>query len=200
MCISCGGWLKITADTDLKLRRHTNQKKNSESITFRLENRILNKLREEALQKDISINTLVSQTLKQHTDWQSNASRAGFVVTRKSFLHQVMEMISDEVISSISKNVSAKESKDFVLLLRSEYNIDSFLSVLESWIRASGYPFRHENTDKVHSYVIRHDMGKKMSLYLAELYRNVFEEFGLRTVHFDQTENTLSFIVDTYVG
>ena len=109
-------------------------------------------------------------------------------------------MISDEHISSISKKISANETKDFVLLLRSEYNIDSFLSVLESWIRASGYPFRHENTDKVHSYVIRHDMGKKMSLYLAEHYRYVFEEFGLRTVHFDLTENTLSFIVDTYVG
>jgi len=180
-----------------KLRQHRNQKKSSESITFRLESRILAKLREEALQKDISINTLVSQTLKQHTDWQSNASRAGFVVTRKSFLHQVMEKLSDEDISSISKKVSAKETKDFVLLLRNEYNIYSFLSVLESWIRASGYPFRHENTDSIHSYVIRHDMGKKMSLCLAELYRNVFEEFGLRTAHFDLTDNTLSFIVDT---
>jgi len=180
-----------------KLRQHRNQKKSSESITFRLESRILAKLREEALQKDISINTLVSQTLKQHTDWQSNASRAGFVVTRKSFLHQVMEKLSDEDISSISKKVSAKETKDSVLLLRNEYNIYSFLSVLESWIRASGYPFRHENTDSIHSYVIRHDMGKKMSLCLAELYRNVFEEFGLRTAHFDLTDNTLSFIVDT---
>ena len=52
-----------------------------------------------------------------------------------------MEMISDEDISSISKNISAKETKDFVLLLRNEYNIYSFLSVLESGIRASGYPF-----------------------------------------------------------
>jgi len=191
----------VTTDTNLRrLRRHRNQKKSSESITFRLESRILNKLREEALQKDISINTLVSQTLKQHTEWQSNASRAGFVVTRKSFLHQVMELISEEDISSISKNISAKETKDFVLLLRNEYNIYSFLSVLESWIRASGYPFRHENTDMVHSYVIRHDMGKKMSLFLAELYRNEFEEFGLRTVHFDLTDNTLSFIVDTSVS
>ena len=190
----------IATDTELqRLGRHRSQKKNSESITFRLESRILNKLREEALQKDISINTLVSQTLRQHTDWQSNASRAGFVVTRKSFLHQIMEMIPEEDISSISKNVALRETKDFVLLLRNEYNIDSFLSVLESWIRASGYPFRHENTDNVHSYVIRHDMGKKMSLCLAELYRNVFEEFDLSTVHFDLTDNTLSFIVDTSV-
>ena len=115
-------------------------------------------------------------------------------------MHQVMEMISEQEISSISKNVSAKETKDFVLLLRNEYNIDSVLSVLEGWIRSSGFPFRHENTDNVHSYVIRHDMGKKMSLCLAELYRNVFEEFSLRTVRFDLTENTLSFIVDTSVG
>ena len=39
-----------------------------------------------------------------------------------------------------------------------------------------------------------------MSLFLAELYRNVFEEFGLISVHFDLTDNTLSFIVDTSVS
>jgi hypothetical protein len=34
-------------------------------------------------------------------------------------------------------------------------------------------------------------------LYMAELYRFLFEEFGLKKVEFDLNHNTLYFIVDT---
>ena len=40
----------------------------SESITFRLDNTILNKLHHEAKQKDISVNTLVSHIIRRHID------------------------------------------------------------------------------------------------------------------------------------
>jgi hypothetical protein len=40
-------------------------------------------------------------------------------------------------------------------------------------------------------------VGKNWSLYLSELYRNLFEEFGLKKVEFDLNDNTLDFIVDT---
>jgi hypothetical protein len=173
------------------------QRKTSESITFRLETGILAKLRQEAAYKDISINTLVSQSLRQHIDWHSNAPRAGFVLTRRSFLKAIMDLISEKEISFLSKELAEKETKDFVLLLRHGFDINNSLSVLESWFRASGYSFRHEISDKVHYYVIQHDMGKKMSLVFAEIYRNLFEEFRLRPVEFGMTDNTLSFIVDT---
>ena len=39
----------------------------SESITFRLDNTIVNKLHREAERKDISVNTLVSHIIRGHT-------------------------------------------------------------------------------------------------------------------------------------
>lgn len=173
------------------------QKRTSESITFGLDAEILKKLREEAVQKDVSINTLVSQTLKQHMEWYSNAAKAGFVSARKSFLKGLLELISDKDLSYISKKIAENETKDFVLLLRNEFTIENALSALESWFRASGYPFRHETTEFMHSYVIQHDMGRKMSVNLAEIYHFLFESFKLKRVDFDMTDRTLSFIVDT---
>jgi hypothetical protein len=40
-------------------------------------------------------------------------------------------------------------------------------------------------------------MGMNWSLYMAEQYRFLFEEFGLRRVEFDVNDNTLDFVVDT---
>jgi len=153
-------------------------------------------LRHEASQKDVSINTLVSQIIKQHSEWHSNAAKAGFVSVRKGFLTQLMEKLAEHEVSDISEQIAKKETKDFVMLLRNEYTLVSALNVLECWIRICGFPFRHENADTIHSYVIQHEMGKKMSNYMAELYRNLFHEFFLKKVHFDLTDNAVSFVVD----
>lgn len=178
------------------LRINSKPKRNTESVTFRVDGDILKKLRTEAGEKDVSINTLVSQVIKQHSDWHSNAAKAGFIAVRRAFLTNLMNKISPEELSSISGDIARKETKDFVLLLRNEYNIASALNVAESWVRISGYPFRHENSDTVHSYVIQHEMGKKMSLYLAAIYDNLFREFGLEKVQIDISDNTISFVVD----
>ena len=169
----------------------------SESITFRLDNTILNELHREADQKDISVNTLVSHITRMHVDWHSNAAKAGFVTVRKGLLTNLINRLSEKEISSVAEYIAKNETKDFVLLLRNEYNIESALDVIETWIKISGYPYRHEVNYTQHKYVIQHDMGRNWSLYMAELYGFLFEEFGLKKVNFDTTHNTLAFIVDT---
>jgi hypothetical protein len=184
--------MNITEKNDAKHHQHQ-----SESITFRLDNTILNKLHHEAEQKDISVNTLVGHIIRGHIDWHSNAAKAGFVTVRKGLLSNLINRLPENEISSIAEYIAKNETKDFVLLLRNEYNIGSALDVIETWIKISGYPYRHEVNYARHTYVIQHDMGKNWSLYMAELYRFLFEEFGLKKVEFDLNHNSLDFIVDT---
>jgi hypothetical protein len=165
-------------------KKEVKQQHQSESITFRLDYTILKTLHREADQKDISVNTLVSHIIRRHIDWHSNAAKAGFVTVRKGLLSNLINRLPEKEISSIAEYIAKNETKDFVLLLRNEYNIESALDVIETWIKISGYPYRHEVNYTRHSYVIQHDMGKNWSLYMAELYRFLFEEFGLKKVEF----------------
>jgi hypothetical protein len=169
----------------------------SESITFRLDSIILNKLHHEARQNDTSVNTLVSHIIRRHIDWHSNAAKAGFVTVRRGLLIDLINRLSDKEITLLAEYIAKNETKDFVLLLRNEYNIESALDVIETWIKISGHPYRHEVNYTRHSYVIQHDMGMNWSLYMAEQYRFLFEEFELKKVDFDITDNTLDFVVDT---
>ena len=169
----------------------------SESITFRLDSIILNKLHREAEEKDISVNTLVSHIIRRHIDWHSNAAKAGFVTIRKGLLSNLLNRLTEKETASTAEYTAKNEIKDFVLLLRNEYTIESVLNVIETWNKISGYPYRHDVNYSRHSYVISHDVGKNWSLYLAELYRSLFEEFGLKKVKFDINDNTLAFVVDT---
>ena len=178
------------------VKNEANKQHQSESITFRLDSIMLNRLHHEADQKDISVNTLVSHIIRRHIDWHSNAAKAGFVTVRKGLLSNLINRLPNEEIFSIAEYIAKNDTKDFVLLLRNEYNIESALDVIETWIKISGYPYRHESNYTRHSYVIQHDMGRNWSIYLAEQYRFLFEEFGLQRVEFDLNQNTLDFTVD----
>ena len=157
--------------TNVVEKDETNKQRQSESITFRLDSTILNKLHYEAEQKEISVNTLVSHIIRRHIDWHSNAAKAGFVTVRRALLSNLINRLPEKEISSIAEYIAKNETKDFVLLLRNEYNIESALDVIETWIKISGYPYRHEVNYTLYSYVIQHDMRRNWSLYMAELYR-----------------------------
>ncbi|MGI0046443.1 MAG: hypothetical protein ACREBB_04555 [Nitrosotalea sp.] len=166
------------------------------SVTFRIDSDKLQQLKKEADHKEISLNTLVGQIFRQHIGWHSNAPKAGFVSVTKGFISNLLSKTTEKEILKLAEYAVKKETKDFVLLLRNEYDITSVLDVLETRIQVSGFQYRHEVNGTVHSYVIQHDMGRKWSDYMAAQYRYIFGEFKLKPATFEMTDNTLAFVVN----
>jgi hypothetical protein len=174
----------------------------SESVTFRIDSKVLKNLRHEAEQKDVSPNTLVNQIIKEHVNWNSNAAKAGFISVRRPFVSKVIKCLPEQEIISLAEYVAKTTNKDAILLMQNKYTIESALNLLESWIKICGFPYKHEQTNNGlnrHSFVIQHDIGMKVSIYLATLFQSLFEELGQnkRGIEFDKTENTLAFIIDS---
>jgi len=185
----------------LYLLTGTTTRGKSESVTFRIESEALRNLRREAGQKDISTNTLVNKLIKDHLNWHSNAAKAGFISVRRLFVSKIINCLPEQEIISLAEYM-AEAIKDSILLMRNEYTIKSALDLLDSWIKISDFPYRHEepnNNQNKHSYVIQHDMGMKVSIYLARLYQFVLYDLNLgqnKTIKFDKTESTLAFTID----
>jgi hypothetical protein len=174
----------------------SNRQKTTESVTLRFHKHVLDRLRKDAEDKQISLNTLLNQIAIQHLDWHAHAAKAGFITVRKGNITKMLEKIPEKDIIEIAELTARKESKEFVMMLRNEYSLISALDVIETWIEITGYSYRHEVRGSEHFFIVQHDMGKKWSLFLKEMYRFIFEDFGLTRVDFDSSENTLSFKVD----
>ena len=181
-----------------------NRKGLSESISFRLTRDILYKLRQEAKQKEISVDRLMTQIAKQHTDWYVNASQIGFISVRKSLIIKLLDEIRDDKkIKEIARDVAKGSSDSLLFLLKeqSELPMESALDFIEIWIKEAGYPYIHDISgvdQNIHHFVIHHDMGLKWSLYLSEIFRNLFEELLNATeIYFDITDNLVEFTLDT---
>jgi CopG antitoxin of type II toxin-antitoxin system len=86
--------------TNIMEKKEVKLQRQSESITFRLDSTILNKLHSEADQKDISVNTLVSHIIRRHIDWHSNTPKAGFIAVRRLFITNFISYLSEQEIVS----------------------------------------------------------------------------------------------------
>jgi hypothetical protein len=184
-------------------KNHTPDAFGHKSISFRLTRDILYKLRQEAKQKEISVDMLMTQIAKQHTDWYVNASQIGFISVRKSLIIRLLDEIRDDKkIKEIARDV-AKGSSDSLLLLKEQSDIpmESALDFIEIWIKEAGYSYIHDisgGEQNIHHFVIHQDMGLKWSLYLSEIFRNLFEELLNATeIYFDITDNLVEFTLDT---
>ncbi len=165
--------------------------------TFQINENTLKKLDAESKKEGISRSVLINRILSEHVDWHYLSSKSDFISVRKPLVLKLMKKFSEREIISIAKYVARTTNRDTLLALRQHYDITAALDLIETWLRISGFSYQREISNSTYSYEIRHSMGKKWSLYLSEIFRNGFKEFGLKKIDFEITENTLSFRLDT---
>jgi hypothetical protein len=108
-----------------------------------------------------------------------------------------MDRLSEQEVDKLSEYIAKNDIKDMTLLLRQEYTLSSFLDMIESWLRVSGFSYRRDGTDRVEKFVIQHDMGKRWSVYFERLFRYVFEDLNQKKPTFDITDNSIAFRIYT---
>ena len=170
----------------------------SSSITLRFRNEILNKLRHEAAQKRVNVNTLSAQVIADHVEYGSYASTSGMISFPKSLLITMMGRLSEDEVEKLSEHIAKNEFKDLTLLLKGEYSLSSFLNTIESWLRISNFQYSYYMMDNgsSHRLVIQHDMGKRWSLYFQKLFSHVFSTFPLTNkLKFEITDNIVAFTI-----
>ena len=169
----------------------------NESVTFRIYNEFITKLRKEANDEDISMNTLVNQIFRNHIAWHSVASKAGFISVRRRFVKVMIDKLSEEEVKTLALEIATTSNRDLLMILRNKVSLESAIDFMESWLRACGFAYRREaNTSGKYSFIIQHDMGRKWSLYVGELYKHLFEDCKATRYYYDARDSLLSFTIE----
>ena len=168
----------------------------SGNVTLRFDGNVLEQLRKESNQKRVSLNTLASQIFKTHTEFSGAAYKAGMISFPKNLIIRLMNRLSEEEVKLLSQEIAKNEMKDMLLMIKHQYSTEAFIDLIESWIRVCGFPFTHDQSDNTHYFIIQHDMGKRWSIYLAELFKFVFNDLGAKWADFHTTDNMITFNVD----
>ena len=87
------------------------------NLTISSDELMLDQLKEESVEKDLSLNALVNQILRLHVDWYSNASKAGFLPIRRITIQKFLERFTEDDLYQIGQDVAKETNKDLVLLM-----------------------------------------------------------------------------------
>ena len=130
-------------------------------------------MRQEAKEKQIHLNTLVSQIIDSYVNFGASVSKAGMIPISKSVPIELLEGYSEDQIKAIAKRTQEKIRIDRALQLRGKYNFETLIDILESWLKATGFSYRHnrdaENASR-HIFIVQHNMGRKYSLFFVRSF------------------------------
>jgi hypothetical protein len=147
------------------------------SITFRIDSKELNLLRIIAADEGISVNQLVSQTLKAYLEWESVATKAGMSVIQKEILKGFISSVPDDELKRIATS-TADSFADALLLMTGNTDLDSLLHVVRNLFKRSGFTIRAFEDPDGKKLVIQHDLGSKWSVFFKTYIERLINNSG----------------------
>ncbi len=162
-------------------------------MTFRVDEGILNVLKEESGRKDISLNTLVNHVLKHYVEWDMYAAKAGMIPLARPVVSALFDKMTPQEVIELASRVGHGAIHDIALFMNTRMDLQSFLSWFEIRMKNSSIEFSHKAENSTHTYVIKHDLGCNWSLYHKTLLQMMFNQIFGRQVNISIYDNTLKF-------
>jgi hypothetical protein len=169
--------------------------KKTGTVTFRIDANLLSMLRTESEEKQISLNTLVSQILDSYAKWGRFEERVGMILLAKPVVIKLFCNMSKEEIIDLANSVGKDAVKDIALFMGNEIDFDLFLRWLEVRMKKSSSEITHTIKGNIHTYVIKHDLGGNWSLYHKTVLESIFRESFGRTIDIIVSDTILKFSI-----
>ncbi len=173
------------------MMKAVNGSKKTSTITFRLDDDTIHRLRDLSKVQEVSTNTLVNQALKRFIDWDFYLPRSGFVILSKPVLKKLFDGMDTKSVVEIASTIGKEGIEDIVLFMRGKVELTSFISWYEILMINSSVQISHLVDNGFHNMVLKHDLGKNWSLYQKTILELIFRELFKKTIELECDKNTV---------
>ncbi|AJW70274.1 MULTISPECIES: hypothetical protein [Nitrosopumilus] len=156
------------------------QKKKTETMSFRLDGSVLDKIRAESESQGVSLNVLANKIFSRYVDWDMFEPKVGMIPVAKPIVSALFEKLSEEETVELARQIGQSIVSDISTFMKGTMDIDSFVSWFVTRMKISDFEMNHTINGSKHSYIIKHDLGYNWSLYhktvLELIFNNVLEK------------------------
>ena len=150
------------------------KRKKTATISFRMDSKYEQLLRNEAEEKKVSLNTLANQIFGEHLEWQRYIERFGTIVMSKDAFKLILEFLSEEKVIDLASSIASKVPVEFILFKWKDLNSDNVINFVRMFFGHCGYGQYDYIKDKsTNKFSIRHELGRKGSLFLTTYIKTV---------------------------
>jgi hypothetical protein len=178
----------------------------TKSVTFRLDQSVVDELQRDADQRETSLNVLVNQVLRRYKEWDRYETKIGMMPVPKVMLANLINNAIDLAKNGIKESevmgyrdqlvkeaarIAFSVMRDSVLLMKQSYNLWTVLNVLQEYMKVSGINSDHRiEAGGKHVFIIQHELGENWSLFTKELMAMIFENLAKVKAEIATTGNT----------
>ena len=155
---------------------HAQKKEKTQSVTYRLPTYLVDEIKAEAANSNVSHNVMARQILERYVHWDRFAGKIGIIPVPKKILDTLGLNMGPEDINGII-NVIKPVIKDTVLFIKGRYDLERCIETLEDYMRASGMRSDHRVEGELHHFIIQHELGGNWSIFTQQLLTEIFREF-----------------------
>ena len=171
-----------------------NKGKETATITFRIDKKVLDRIRAEASHRDTSLNSFLKQISREFTEWDMFMPDAGSIPVAKPVVVQMFQKMTKDEILDMAIKVGKNAIEDMVLFMKGRIDIDSFLRWLEIRMKNCSVDINHIVEDNKHRYIMKHDLGENWALYNKTMLEIIFNELFGRPLNVPIHSNTMLVI------
>jgi HicB family len=166
------------------------------SLTFRIDEDSVKKLRSEAENRGVSLNSLVNEFLKSFLEWHIFEPKVGMVPLAKPVVQELFTKMSKEQILDMAMRLGKSEVQNAAIFMKGgNIELDSFLSWFENRMKNSSIQMSHtfDEKSRTHTYTMKHDINENWSLYFKEILRYIFNEVLGKRIDISTSYSMLTF-------
>lgn len=174
-----------------------NAKTEYETVTFRLNENVMNGIRTEAENRTNSVNNFANHILKRFTDWDKFESLAGMIHINRPVVIEIFNKKSSEEIVNLAKFTAKDAIYNTILFTHGKKDLNTFLLWIENEMNKHSFTVRHVMEESIHKYIIRHEMGYKFSLYYKTIIEEIFHDhLKEKNIEFTLSDEILLFVFE----
>jgi hypothetical protein len=161
----------------LAKRNHNNDRTVTRS--FRISERSLKALEDDAKRQNVSVSTLLNQLLAAHTEFDRYLRRLGLIKLSSDTFQRILEAASDENIATAGFDAGLDAPRSIILAKHGILNIDTVIDFLETHSEHSGiYQFGEVRSEGNRKITLLHRLGPRGSIFLANYMKPLFDSIG----------------------
>jgi hypothetical protein len=152
------------------------EKRKTVGRSFRIDEEWIRVLNEEAEKQGISVNSLLNRLLQQYSFLRYMLRYGAITLTRKGF-YAILESCPEDNIRENARNAGSTIARDLLLTMGAQPNYKFLVSLYKKLFSefAGWFECDHHIRRDKEFFHLRHDLGIKWSIYLAEAASEMFK-------------------------
>ena len=170
------------------------KKTKTETITFRLQSSLIDKLRMDAELEGVSLNNYVAKIFSNHIQWERYERKVGLLPMTEAFLREVLSQLTDEQIVNLAQRLEKQKFTNILAFMKNSHSVEDFVEVMRAWLTVSWMQQNIEVRDGKYYFKIQHSLGAKWSLYVKTLISELSYDILGTKADIRVVGDTISFV------